>query len=78
MTTQPKKQGGDRSQAALRNGKKVGPRPKDPILLARQVKLTLRADDDNTLAAFARLEGITRQDLIRRILREWMADRQII
>ena len=75
-----KKRGGDTRIAAARNNKKVGPPTKaeDGSRFERQVKLLLDSGDDDTLAAFARVDGVTKQDLIRAAVRRYLIERQIV
>lgn len=74
----PKKRGGDTRLAAAKNGKKVGPVPKADTPFKRQIKVLLHDLDDDSLAAFAKMEGRTKQDLIREAISKYLIDRQIL
>lgn len=75
---EPKKRGGDTRLAAARNGKKVGPTPRTESPFPRKVLLALHELDDDSLAAFAKMEGRTKQDLIREAVSIYLIDRQIV
>ncbi len=72
------KRGGDTRLAAARNGKKVGAVPKADTPFKRQIKVLLHELDDDSLAAFAKMEGRTKQDLIREAISIYLIDRQIV
>ncbi len=74
----PKKRGGDTRLAAERNGKKVGPPAKDRQRFARRVLVPLHEGDDDSLAHWAEMEGVTKQDLIRQAISRFLIDRQIV
>ena len=72
-----RKKGGDTRAAAALSGKVVG-RPLKPDAFKRQIKLPLHADDDDSLAAFAEVDGVTKQDLIRLAISRYLIDRRIV
>ena len=82
--TQPKKRGGDTRLAAEKNGKKVGSPAKAGTRFPRRLLVPLHDDDDDSLAAFARVdteaagETITKQDLVRLAISRYLIDRRIL
>ena len=78
MDKLPKTRGGDTRLAAARNGKRVGPPAKGAAPFARRVLVPLHAVDDASLAAWAELEGVTKQDLIRQAISAFLISKQII
>ena len=78
------KKGGDTRAAAALSGKTVGAPPKAGSPFDRQIKVPLHADDDDSLAAFARVdseesgETVSKQDLVRLAISRYLIDRRIL